>query len=120
VLTGKIADVAALRVGDARRNMPRFQGDNLRRNVELVEELKKLAAAENCTAAQLALAWVLSRAPYICADPGHQSSPSAGGKHCRCGDRDLGREAGQASQSVQAGRRQRLRYPENPLMRLGI
>ena len=42
MLTGKIADVAALRVGDARRNMPRFQGDDLRRNVELVEELKKL------------------------------------------------------------------------------
>ena len=58
-----------LRTGDARRNMPRFQGDNLRRNLELVEKLKAHAAAENCTAAQLALAWVLSRAPYICRSP---------------------------------------------------
>jgi aryl-alcohol dehydrogenase-like predicted oxidoreductase len=35
-LTGKVADIGVLRPGDARRNMPRFQGDNLRRNLELV------------------------------------------------------------------------------------
>jgi aryl-alcohol dehydrogenase-like predicted oxidoreductase len=69
-LTGKVADIAALRADDARRNMPRFQGDNLRRNLGLVEELKAHAAAENCTPAQLALAWVLSRAPYIVPIPG--------------------------------------------------
>jgi Aldo/keto reductase family len=50
--------------------MPRFQGDNLRRNLALVEELKAHAAAENCIPAQLALAWVLSRAPYIVPIPG--------------------------------------------------
>ncbi len=43
-LTGKVA-VAALRAGDARRNMPRFQGDNLRRNLALVEEMEAHAAA---------------------------------------------------------------------------
>ena len=69
-LTGNIADVAELRAGDARRNMPRFQGDNLRRNLTLVEELKAHAAAENCTPAQLSLAWVLSRGPYIVPIPG--------------------------------------------------
>jgi len=50
--------------------MPRFQGDNLRRNLELVEKLKRLAPAENCTPAQLALAWVLSRAPFVVPIPG--------------------------------------------------
>jgi aryl-alcohol dehydrogenase-like predicted oxidoreductase len=50
--------------------MPRFQGDNLRRKLALVEELKAHAAAGNCTPAQLALAWVLSRARYIVAIPG--------------------------------------------------
>src|SRR5580692_2928878 len=69
-LTGKIADIAALRTGDARRNMPRFQGENLQRNLALLEELKAHAAAENSTPAQLALAWVLSRAPYIVPIPG--------------------------------------------------
>src|SRR5215813_1445192 len=48
-LTGKVADIGALQAGDARRNMPRFQGDNLRRNFALVEELKAHAAAEKCT-----------------------------------------------------------------------
>ena len=38
-LTGQVADIAALRAGDARRNMPRFQGDNLRRNLALVRTL---------------------------------------------------------------------------------
>jgi aryl-alcohol dehydrogenase-like predicted oxidoreductase len=64
-LTGKVTDSATLRSGDARRNMPRFKGDNLRRNLALIEELKAHAAAENCTPAQLALAWVLSHAPYV-------------------------------------------------------
>jgi aryl-alcohol dehydrogenase-like predicted oxidoreductase len=69
-LTGKVGDIAALCVGDARRNMPRFQADNVRRNLELVEELKKLPTVEKCTPAQLAIAWVLSRAPYIVPIPG--------------------------------------------------
>src|SRR6267143_7055515 len=54
----------------SRRNMPRFQGDNLARNLALVEELKAHAAAESCTPAQLALAWVLSRRPFIVPIPG--------------------------------------------------
>ena len=53
-----------------RTNMPRVQGDNLRRNLALVEELKAHAAAERCTPAQLALAWVLSRRPFIVPIPG--------------------------------------------------
>ena len=35
ILTGNVAEIATLRAGDVRRNMPRFQGDNLRRNLEL-------------------------------------------------------------------------------------
>ena len=61
--------------GDARRNMPRFQGENLKRNLQLVEELKAHAAAERCTPAQLALAWVLSRGRHIV--------PIAGTSHTR-------------------------------------
>src|SRR5215472_11752699 len=69
-LTATVTDLAALRAGDARRNMPRFQGDNLRRNLALVEELKKHAGHEKCTPAQLAIAWVLSRGNYIVPIPG--------------------------------------------------
>src|SRR5713101_6149264 len=69
-LTGSVTGPDALAQGDARRNMPRFQAENLARNLALVEEVKAHAAAERCTPAQLALAWVLSRRPYIVPIPG--------------------------------------------------
>jgi aryl-alcohol dehydrogenase-like predicted oxidoreductase len=64
-LTGGVTGFDRLRPGDARRNMPRFQGDNLARNLALVEELKAHAAAERTTPAQLSLAWLLSRRPFV-------------------------------------------------------
>jgi aryl-alcohol dehydrogenase-like predicted oxidoreductase len=69
-LTGGVTSLDGLRDGDARRRMPRFQGGNLARNLALVEELKAHAAAERCTSAQLALAWVLSRRPFVVPIPG--------------------------------------------------
>jgi len=69
-LTGGVTSLDTLREGDARRRMPRFQTENLRRNLALVEEVKAHAAAERCTPAQSALAWLLSRRPYIVPIPG--------------------------------------------------
>jgi len=69
-LTGGVTGLDMLREGDARRRMPRFQTENLRRNLALVEEVKAHAAAERCTPAQLALAWLLSRRPFIVPIPG--------------------------------------------------
>src|SRR5215831_18201560 len=63
-------DQATCGEGDARRDMPRFPGDNLRLNLGLVEELEKHATAERCTPAQLTLAWVVSRADDIVPIPG--------------------------------------------------
>jgi aryl-alcohol dehydrogenase-like predicted oxidoreductase len=74
-LTGTVTSPDALREGDARRNMPRFQGDNRTHNLALVDELKGHAAAERCTPAQLALAWLLSRRPFVV--------PIAGTSHIR-------------------------------------
>jgi aryl-alcohol dehydrogenase-like predicted oxidoreductase len=69
-LTATVTGPDALQERDARRNMPRFQAENLERNMALVEEVKAHAAAERCTPAQLALAWVLSRRPFIVPIPG--------------------------------------------------
>ncbi len=69
-LTGTVNAPDDLATNDARRNMPRFGGDNLRHNLDLVGELRRLAAAEACTPAQLAIAWVLSRGDYIVPIPG--------------------------------------------------
>jgi aryl-alcohol dehydrogenase-like predicted oxidoreductase len=70
MLTGTITGAESLSDKDNRRNMPRFQGENLQHNLALAEELKKLAAIERCTPAQLAIAWVLEREAFIVALPG--------------------------------------------------
>ncbi len=62
-LTGTITSPEDLSDDDFRRHNPRFQGDNFRRNLDLVERVKQLAAEHSCTPAQLALAWVLSQTP---------------------------------------------------------
>src|SRR6516165_4941989 len=120
ILTGNVAEIATLRAGDVRRNMPRFQGDNLRRNLELVEELKKHAAAENCTPAQLALAWVLSRADYIVPIPGtshrHRLEENAAALSLKISPDTQEALLKVFTPGVASG----LRYPENHLVRLGI
>ncbi|HKT20731.1 MAG TPA: aldo/keto reductase [Stellaceae bacterium] len=70
MLTGAISGDASLAANDRRRQHPRFQAEHLDRNVKLLATLKELAAKENCTPAQLALAWVLSRRPFIVPIPG--------------------------------------------------
>jgi aryl-alcohol dehydrogenase-like predicted oxidoreductase len=60
-LTGAIRSPETLDDGDLRRGHPRFQGDNLARNLRLVDRLAELAVSLNLTPAQLALAWVTHR-----------------------------------------------------------
>ena len=118
-LTGSVAEIAALRAGDARRNMPRFQGDNLRRNLALVDRLKELAAIENCTPAQLALAWVLSRAPYIVPIPG-TSHRRRLEENAAAAMLEISAPTKDALLQVFApGAASGLRYPENHLKRWG-
>jgi aryl-alcohol dehydrogenase-like predicted oxidoreductase len=57
LLTGRIRTVDDLAPNDRRRRHPRFQPENLARNVKLVEELEAMAKGQGVTAAQLALAW---------------------------------------------------------------
>jgi aryl-alcohol dehydrogenase-like predicted oxidoreductase len=69
-LTGGIRDVEELAPDDYRRFSPRFQGDNLARNVELVERVERLAEDKGATPAQLALAWVHAQGEDIFPIPG--------------------------------------------------
>jgi aryl-alcohol dehydrogenase-like predicted oxidoreductase len=55
---------------DWRRSNPRFEGDNLRRNLELVAEVHRLAEEKRVTPAQLALAWVMSQGDDVVPIPG--------------------------------------------------
>jgi aryl-alcohol dehydrogenase-like predicted oxidoreductase len=69
-LTGRFKSAQDFAEGDFRQNQPRFQGEALDRNLELVSEVEKLAQEKGCTAAQLALAWVLSRGEHVVSIPG--------------------------------------------------
>ena len=69
-LTGRFRAAADLAPDDYRRFHPRFQGDNLERNQELLRRLEALAAEKRCTPAQLALAWLLARGDDIVPIPG--------------------------------------------------
>ncbi len=70
LLTGAISAPDELPAGDARRYMPRFRGDAAGQNLELVQRVRAVAAELDCTPAQLALAWVLSRGEDVVPIPG--------------------------------------------------
>ena len=69
-LTGAIRTLDTLAEGDYRRNSPRFTGDNLSRNLSLVDRLAGMAVEKKCRPAQLALAWLLARGRDIFPIPG--------------------------------------------------
>jgi aryl-alcohol dehydrogenase-like predicted oxidoreductase len=70
IFGGAIRRLDDLAEGDYRRNSPRFAGENLSRNLPLVERLEAFAAEKKCRPAQLALAWLLSRGEDIFPIPG--------------------------------------------------
>jgi len=72
-LSGAIKSIDDLDEDDWRRNMPRFQGENFAKNLELVERIEQMAAGKGCTPAQLALAWVLAQGPDAVPIPGTRS-----------------------------------------------
>ena len=69
-LSGKIMAASDLEEGDRRRVMPRFQGENLRHNQEIIRQIQSLAGKKKCTAAQLALAWLLAQGDDVVPIPG--------------------------------------------------
>jgi len=69
-LTGTLRDVSALPPQDLRRAMPRFSPENYPRNLALLDGYTALAGEAGCTPAQLALAWLLSRAEHVLPIPG--------------------------------------------------
>jgi aryl-alcohol dehydrogenase-like predicted oxidoreductase len=64
-LTATIKSLDALQPKDRRRDHPRFNLDNLKRNVALLQPLESIAAAHKATPAQVALAWVLAQGPDV-------------------------------------------------------
>ncbi|MFC6018057.1 aldo/keto reductase [Plantactinospora solaniradicis] len=69
-LTGNIRSLDGLNADDWRRTNPRFIGDNLARNLRIVDEVRAVATEIGATPAQVALAWLLAQGDDIAPIPG--------------------------------------------------
>jgi aryl-alcohol dehydrogenase-like predicted oxidoreductase len=69
-LTGRFDDPQSLTEADFRRNHPRFQPGNFEQNKKFLVKLEAIAAEQQCTPAQIALAWVLAQGDNIIPIPG--------------------------------------------------
>ncbi|SOD86769.1 Predicted oxidoreductase [Streptomyces sp. Ag109_G2-15] len=65
LISGHFSRDRQLAANDFRVYSPRFQGDNLQHNLNLVDALRKIAEQKGVTVAQIAIAWVLSRGEDI-------------------------------------------------------
>lgn len=70
MFTDNFENLDSLSASDARRSLPRFQGEHLINNQHLMRELKQCADNKHITIAQLALAWILAKGQNIIPIPG--------------------------------------------------
>ncbi|MBS0526233.1 MAG: aldo/keto reductase [Proteobacteria bacterium] len=70
LLTGSVKSSSDIPEGDGRGRHPRFAGDNLARNLQLVAAIEAMAKAKSCTPGQIALAWLLAQGTDIVPIPG--------------------------------------------------
>jgi aryl-alcohol dehydrogenase-like predicted oxidoreductase len=119
-LAGKIRDTEALSPDDGRRRMPRYQPENLGRNLKLLHILEDLALIKSCTPAQVALAWVLSQGIDIIPIPGTKRrtylEENVKAAEISLSTEELGRLNHAFPPGVAAGDR----YPPAMLKRVGI
>jgi aryl-alcohol dehydrogenase-like predicted oxidoreductase len=117
-LTGRFRSVDDLEGNDYRRLSPRFQAENIARNLALVERIEKLAGEKQCTPAQLALAWLLAK--------GQDIVPIAGTKQRKYLDENLGcvavtltaEDVARIDEELPAGITSGERYPPEGLRRV--
>jgi aryl-alcohol dehydrogenase-like predicted oxidoreductase len=114
-LTGRFKRAEDLGPEDFRHNHPRFQGENLERNVELVRRVEELAAEKGCKASQLALAWVLAQGEEIVPIPGTTRRAHLG-ENLAALELTLSRQdLARLSESLPKGATAGERYPERAL-----
>jgi aryl-alcohol dehydrogenase-like predicted oxidoreductase len=119
-LTGKIDETTAFDTSDFRNVVPRFTAENRKANLAFVEWLKQFAARRYATPAQIALAWLLARKPWIVPIPGttklHRFEENIGAADVELTPDDLREIDGEASKITIQG----ARYPEHLEKRTGL
>ncbi|MBI2296544.1 MAG: aldo/keto reductase, partial [Betaproteobacteria bacterium] len=119
-LTATIKTLDALLPKDRRRDHPRFNPDNLTKNVDLLKPIEEIAAARKCAPAQVAIAWLLAQGPDVVPIPGTKRRKYLE-QNCAAVDVRLAKEEVETLSrafplNVTAG----TRYPEKQLAGLGI
>jgi len=118
-LTGQIKKFEDFDAGDYRRNSPRFQGENFEKNIELVQKIEQIAQRKGCTAAQLALAWVLAQGDHIFPIPGTKRikylGENIGALDVQLTDEDRKEIEAVFPKNAASG----MRYPENMMASVG-
>lgn len=120
LLTGDITSLDQLGDTDRRRDMPRFQGENLQHNLNLVESITAIAESHGVSRASIAIAWVMSRGNDIVPIPGCSRRKTLNDAltavDVRLSAKDLETIADALDASTIAG----TRYPEKQMQRLGL
>jgi aryl-alcohol dehydrogenase-like predicted oxidoreductase len=119
-LTATIKSLDALLPKDRRRDHPRFNPDNLKRNVALLQPLESIAAAHKATPAQVALAWVLAQGPDVVPIPGTKRRNYLEQNTAAAGMALSAAEIAQLAKTFPPGVASGTRYPEKQLAGLGI
>jgi len=119
-LTATIKTLDALLPKDRRRDHPRFDPQNLKHNVELLQPIESIAAAHKCTPAQVALAWVLAQGEDIVPIPGTKRRSYLEQNAAAADIRLTAAEIAQLAQAFPPGVPAGTRYPEKQLGGLGI
>jgi aryl-alcohol dehydrogenase-like predicted oxidoreductase len=117
LLTGTVQGKADLPEGDRRLAHPRFQGENLDRNVSVVKKIEAIAREKRCTPGQLVLAWLLAQDKAVVAIPGtkrkERVDENLGALDIKLSSSDLERISAAAPVGAGAG----TRYPADALKR---
>jgi len=120
LLSGKITSLDQLGESDRRRDMPRFQGDNLENNLAMVKAVGEIAADKGVSTAAIAIAWVLARGDDVVPIPGcsrrETLEDSLKALDVQLSDDDLSA----IESALDADRIVGTRYPEKQMQRLGI
>jgi len=69
-LTGQIKSMDDLEENDWRRHSPRFQGENFKNNIAIVEAVEKIASDKGVKPSQIAIAWLLQKGDWVVPIPG--------------------------------------------------
>lgn len=119
-LAGRFRSQKDFEAGDYRQNSPRFQGQNLDRNLAILKGIEDVAAEKHCTAAQMALAWLLARGNDIVPIAGTKRrsylEQNVGAVQLKLSTNDLARLDRSAPRGAASG----ARYPQEAMQRVNI